>query len=119
MDQSNDSMLMQAIAAARTGNRVRARSLLTRLLKADSGVVEYWIWMSSTVDTKREKIYCLESALKLDPTNRAVLRGLTILGVRPPLDSELASAVKIARRQVPASISSGPAVGRALRLNWR
>src|SRR3990172_5832935 len=109
MDQSNDSMLVQAIAAARSGNRVRARSLLTRLLKADSGVVEYWIWMSSTVDTKREKIYCLESALKLDPTNRAVLRGLTILGARPPLESELASAVKIARRQVPSSISSGPA----------
>ncbi|MEK7682536.1 MAG: hypothetical protein AAB321_00630, partial [Chloroflexota bacterium] len=119
MDQSSDSMLLQAIAAARAGNRVRARSLLTRLLKADSGVVEYWIWMSSVVDTKREKVYCLESALKLDPTNRAVLRGLTILGARPPLESELASAIKIARRQVIASISSGPGVGRALRLNWR
>ena len=112
---------MEAIAAARSGNRVRARRLLTKLLKTDSSVVDYWVWMSSVVESKREKIYCLESALKLDPTNRAVLRGLTLMGARAPSDAELASAAKIPRRQI-ASIATGASVGgrmRLPRLPWR
>ncbi len=126
MDPGSENMLMEAIAAARAGNRVRARSLLTKLLRADSSVVDYWIWMSAVVDSKREKIYCLESALKLDPTNRAALRGLTVLGARAPQEAELASAPRISRRQMPSVATGpalgkalGPALGRALQVNWR
>ena len=113
---------MEAIAATRAGNRVRARSLLTKLLRADSSSVDYWIWMSAVVDSKREKIYCLESALKLDPTNRAALRGLVLLGARAPQEGELAAAPRISRRQMPSVAtgpSIGPAIGRALQVNWR
>ncbi len=112
---------MEALAAARAGNRVRARSLLTKLLKTDSSVVDYWVWMSSVVESQREKIYCLESALKLDPTNRAVLRGLTLMGARVPNEAELAAAAKIPRRQI-AAIATGASVGggiRLPRLPWR
>jgi tetratricopeptide (TPR) repeat protein len=121
MSASTESMFMEAIAAAQAGNRVRARSLLTKLLKTDSSVVDYWVWMSSVVESKREKIYCLESALKLDPTNRAVLRGLTLMGARAPNEAELAAAAKIPRRQI-AAIATGAAVGGGLRLPrlpWR
>jgi len=106
---------MEALAAARAGNRVRARSLLTKLLKTDSSEVDYWIWMSSVVESRREKIYCLESALKLDPTNRAVLRGLTLMGARAPNEAELAAATKIPRRQI-AAVATGASVGGGIRL---
>ena len=99
MGLASQSALTEAIAAARAGDRSHARELLSKLLRADSANPEYWIWMSSVVDSEREKIYCLESALKLDPSNRAALRGLVILGARNPEEAELASAVKIARRQ--------------------
>jgi tetratricopeptide (TPR) repeat protein len=112
------SMLTEAIAAARAGDRTRARDLLSRLLRADSSNAEYWIWMSAVVESKRERIYCLESAIKLDPTNRAAMRGLVILGARTPEEAELASAIRIPRRQV-AAISTGPAVGRELHLPWK
>ncbi|MCZ6530813.1 MAG: tetratricopeptide repeat protein [Chloroflexi bacterium] len=121
MSASTESMFMEAIAAARAGNRVRARSLLTKLLKTDSSVVDYWVWMSSVVESKREKIYCLESALKLDPTHRAVLRGLTLMGARAPNEAELAGAPKIPRRQI-AAVATGASVGggvRLPRLPWR
>jgi tetratricopeptide (TPR) repeat protein len=118
MEGSSKNTFTEALAAARSGNRVKARNLLARLLKTDSSAVEYWVWMSSVVESKKEKIYCLESALKLDPTNRAVLRGLNILGARASTEAELASAGKLPRRH-PRSISAGPAVGRALRLPWR
>ena len=121
MSASTESMFMEALAAAQSGNRVRARSLLTKLLKTDSSVVDYWVWMSSVVESQREKIYCLESALKLDPTNRAVLRGLTLMGARVPTEAELAGAARIPRRQI-AAIATGASVGggvRLPRLPWR
>jgi tetratricopeptide (TPR) repeat protein len=115
MSASTESMFMEALAAARAGNRVRARSLLTKLLKTDSSEVDYWVWMSSVVESQREKIYCLESALKLDPTNRAVLRGLTLMGARVPNEAELAAAAKIPRRQI-AAVATGASVGGGIRL---
>ncbi len=110
-------MITEAIAAARAGDRARARDLFSRLLRTDSANVEYWVWMSSVVDTDRERIYCLESALKLNSTNRAAMRGLVILGARKPADAELASALRIPRRQV-AAVSAIAPVARGRRVNW-
>jgi len=113
---ATQSMLTEAIAAARAGDRSRARELLTRLLKTDTSNAEYWIWMSAVVDSERESIYCLESALKLDPTNRAALRGLVILGARKPEQAELSAAARVPRRQVVAA-TAAPSIGS--RFNWR
>lgn len=76
-------MLHEAVEAIRQGQRARARDLLTRLLRADPNNVTYWLWMSSVVETAREQIYCLKSALKLEPTNPAVHQGLRLLGAMP------------------------------------
>jgi tetratricopeptide (TPR) repeat protein len=104
MGLASQSSLTEAIAAARAGDRARARDLLSRLLRADSANAEYWVWMSAVVDSSREKIYCLESALKLDPSNRAALRGLVVLGARTPDEAELSAAAKVARRAKPAKV---------------
>lgn len=113
---ATQSMLTEAIAAARSGDRSRARELLTRLLKTDTSNAEYWIWMSAVVDSERESIYCLESALKLDPTNRAALRGLVILGARKPDQAELSAAARVPRRQV-AAVAAAPSA--RTRFSWR
>jgi len=101
---NKDTMLTEAIAATQAGDRARARDLLTRLLKLDSANSDYWLWMSAVVETDRERVYCLESVLKHDPTNRAALRGLTILGARRPGEAEIGVA-RIPRRQVAAITS--------------
>jgi len=93
------AQLTEAIAAIRTGDRHRAREILSRLLRSDSSNSEYWIWMSTVVDTPRERIYCLESALRIDPTNRAAMRGLTILSAREPSEAEIAQALRPKRRE--------------------
>ena len=74
--------------------------------------------MSAVVESKRERIYCLESAIKLDPTNRAAMRGLVILGARTPEEAEIASAVRIPRRQV-AAIATGPSIKREIQIPWK
>ncbi len=82
-----DIMLKEAIEALRTNDRTRAKDLLTRLLKTDQNNPTYWIWLSATVDTPKERIYCLQTVLKLDPGNATAKRGLILLGALPPDDS--------------------------------
>jgi tetratricopeptide (TPR) repeat protein len=111
----SQSMLTEAIGAARTGDRSRARDLLSRLLRSDSANAEYWIWMSSVVDTPRERIYCLESAINIDPTNRAAMRGLVVLGAREP--KTIDRPIKIPRRRAVATPRAP--TRRPLQINWR
>src|SRR6266542_3922995 len=80
----NDAVFQEAVEALREGNKARARELLTGLLKTDQNNATYWVWMSSTVDTTKERIYCLQTAFKLDPENAAAKRGLILLGALPP-----------------------------------
>ncbi|HEY3345454.1 MAG TPA: tetratricopeptide repeat protein [Anaerolineaceae bacterium] len=78
-----DTMLQQAIGAIREGDIPRARDLLTRLLKTNATNPEYWLWMSTVVATTRERIYCLQEALRLDPHSTAARRGLVMIGALP------------------------------------
>ena len=81
---ADDAVFQEAVEALRAGNKIRARELLTGLLKTDQNNATYWVWMSSTMDTTRERIYCLQTALKLDPENAAAKRGLILHGALPP-----------------------------------
>ena len=80
----NDGMFQEAVEALRAGNKSHARELLTGLLKTDQNNSTYWVWMSATVDTAKERIYCLQTAYKLDPQNAAAKRGLILHGALPP-----------------------------------
>ncbi|RPI31484.1 MAG: tetratricopeptide repeat protein [Chloroflexota bacterium] len=86
---AENAMLREAIDAIAQGHRARARDLLTRLLRSDQANPDYWLWMSSVVETPTERIYCLESVLKLDPSNAVAQRGLILAGARPPGDTVL------------------------------
>ncbi|MGE5251846.1 MAG: tetratricopeptide repeat protein [Bacteroidota bacterium] len=81
---ADKSTFEQAVEALRGGDKTRARELLTILLKEDQANATYWVWMSAAVDGTKERIYCLQTALKLDPENAAAKRGLILLGARPP-----------------------------------
>ena len=60
---ADDKMLQEAIEAVDNGHRDRARDLLTRLLKANQTNPKYWLWMSSVVESTKERIYCLQKVL--------------------------------------------------------
>ena len=75
-------MFQEALEAVRRGQRTRARDLFTRLLRSNSSRADYWLWMSTLVDSQTERIFCLESAIKADPDNEIARRGLILLGAR-------------------------------------
>src|SRR5512143_1490917 len=87
LEGGENTILREAVEALRLGDRMRARDLLTRMLKADQNNATYWVWLSAAVDTQKERLYCLQSALRIDPNNAAAKRGLTMLGALPPDDS--------------------------------
>lgn len=81
---AEDVMLQEAIDAISKGQRQRARDLFTRLLRADQSNSTYWLWMSSVVDTPKERRYCLQNVLRLDPGNKSARRGLVLMGALSP-----------------------------------
>jgi tetratricopeptide (TPR) repeat protein len=86
-EKGDNTMLREAMEALRRGDRSRARDLLTRLLKADQNNATYWVWLSAVVETQKERLYCLDKAIKLDPENASARRGLIMHGALPPDDS--------------------------------
>lgn len=80
----DNGVFQEAVEALREGKKVRARELLTALLKDDQHNATYWVWMSATMDTPKERIYCLQTAFKLDPENTTAKRGLILHGALPP-----------------------------------
>ncbi|MBL0346437.1 tetratricopeptide repeat protein [Candidatus Villigracilis affinis] len=86
-DRPDDTMFQDAVEALRRGDKARAKELITLLLKADQNNPTYWIWLSAAVDNTKERIYCLQTAFKLDPENGTAKRGLILLGALAPDES--------------------------------
>ncbi len=83
MTSAEDNMFLEAQKAIEAGEKARGKDLLTRLLKEDQQNPEYWLWMSAAVESEKERKYCLNQALKLDPDNQMARRGLILLGELP------------------------------------
>jgi tetratricopeptide (TPR) repeat protein len=83
-EQNNETIFQDAISAMRRGDKARAKELLTLLLKTDQNNAMNWIWLSAAVDSPKERVYCLQTALKLDPENLTAKRGLILLGALTP-----------------------------------
>jgi tetratricopeptide (TPR) repeat protein len=103
---AHDVMYQEAMKAIRQGERSRARDLLTRLIKIDRNQAEYWLWMSTVVETGRERIFCLKEVLRIDPENDDAHRGLILMGAAPP-DDRLAIPMRLQKRSWQAQLQSG------------
>lgn len=80
----DDSIFKEVRKAVEQGDRARAKDLLTRALRRDQDDVNLWLWMSAVVDTPKERAYCLNEALRIDPENVAARRGLNMMGELTP-----------------------------------
>jgi hypothetical protein len=76
--------LGRGIAAAKAGDKAKARQLLTQAVRRDPGSVTAWVWLSSVLDTPQGRAFCLRRVLALDPDNSAAKRGLAALKIASP-----------------------------------
>jgi tetratricopeptide (TPR) repeat protein len=65
-----DIWLRVGIEATKAGQKDEARRLLEQVVEADQTNETAWLWLSAVVDTREERIKCLETALKLNPANQ-------------------------------------------------
>lgn len=79
-----DPLLLEAQSAIGLHDKKKARDILRRLIKADPHNIDYWLWLSVSVDTPREIVYCLQEVLKIDPENGIAQKGLIFYGVIKP-----------------------------------
>lgn len=83
-ENTQENILFQkAKEAIKSGQKEIGRDLLTNLIKAEPKNADYWVWLSAAMETKKEQLYCLQAAYKLDPSNQAANRGLSILSEIP------------------------------------
>jgi tetratricopeptide (TPR) repeat protein len=83
-----DAMLEQAIKFIGEEKYPKAKELLTGLLQTDQNNASYWVWLSAAMETPKERLYCLQMAYRVDPTNAAARRGLILLGALNPDDAQ-------------------------------
>lgn len=95
---ADNRIFTEALEAIKLDQRDRARDLLKRLLGTDQKNIDYWLYMSAVVDSQKEKIFCLEKVLNIDPDNQTAARGMVILGANEP-DGSISPVKPILQRQ--------------------
>ncbi len=65
MTSTEEKIFQEALTAIEENENLRAKDLLTRLLKMDQHNPEYWLWMSAVVTSEKERRYCLQQVLKI------------------------------------------------------
>lgn len=83
-DFNLQEQLRQGVEAARKGDKVTARRLLSQVLLSDRNNETALMWMASVVETVGERRQYLERVLKLNPNNQRAAEALSRLGGTPP-----------------------------------
>ncbi len=74
-----EALREEGIAAAKTGARRRARSLLQSSIDLDRNREDSWLWLSAVAETEDERRRYLERVLEIDPGHRQALTLLALL----------------------------------------
>jgi len=79
-----EKQFILAKLALEQGDRFQARDHLANLLKYDQENIKYWLLMSTVVDSNKERIYCMQKVLALDPGNEEARLGMILFGAYDP-----------------------------------
>lgn len=87
---TNNTLLSEGIAAAKLGQRERARDLLMQVVAADERSEQGWLWLSGVVDDPADQRVCLENVLDINPRSQQAQKGLAWLDARYPVQVQAA-----------------------------
>lgn len=100
---AEETLYAEVLSAIDSGDKNRARDLLSRLLKTNSENPRYWLWMSTVVETPKERVYCLKEVLRRDPTNETARRGLILSAAAT--DEAITAPAALPRRNWQAALA--------------
>jgi len=71
--------LQHAVARVNAGDLRQGRDLLEKVLEHDPANDRAWLWLSGCVEDPRQRLICLQQALRANPDNQAARDGLKVL----------------------------------------
>ena len=77
---AENSLLTEVQDAMLKGDRATAKEILIKLVRGDQKNPIFWLYLSGVMETKEEKVSCLQNVLRLDPDNVEAKKGLRLLG---------------------------------------
>lgn len=86
-----ERLMRDGQAAAKRGDKVMARALLTQLLELDPHNEQAWMWLSGAVADPHEQLTCLENVLIINPNNVAARKGLEYISGKSGVTSRAAT----------------------------
>jgi hypothetical protein len=96
-----NQLLKDGIAAAREGDKARAKELFEQVTSLDENNAKAWLWLGSLMDTDEERRICYSNVLQIEPQNERALAAMAKLDARKKQtkdDEEVAPG--ITRRQL-------------------
>lgn len=82
-DEQARELRRQGIAAAKAGDGDRARDLLQQAIRLDPRNEAAWVWMASLARDRRERLFCFQKLLQINPHNETALQALAAMDVTP------------------------------------
>lgn len=72
MSQSTDPVFKQVGTYLQVDDKAAAREILQKYLKQNPRSIVAWCWLSRSVETRAERLFCLQQAARLQPENKAI-----------------------------------------------
>ena len=85
MDDARE-LRQQGIREAKAGHKDEARELLQQSIRLDPDNEAAWLWLASVARDNRERVFCLEKLLEINPENDTARKALDAASqaVTPP-----------------------------------
>lgn len=104
-----ETLLKNGIAAARRGDRVTGRKLLTQVLEQQPKNEKAWLWLASCMTKREDRRKCLNRVLQINPDNERAKQALALLEqaekpAAPQIDADAIERL----REKPAPRSAPP-----------
>jgi hypothetical protein len=107
-----DRLYSEGVAAIRAGDQAAGRQRLAQVLKAQPNHADAWYWLSTAVETDKERVYCLRKALAINPNHEAAAERFAILtGTSPTPEPESAPPPEPKSAPPPEPEPAPPAAG--------
>lgn len=100
----------QGITAAKAGRKDEARELLQKSIRVDPKNEAAWLWLASVARDQRERIFCLNKVLEINPNHEAALRALQAARDEAPAQEANASSLGLKKIAALRESQQQPAV---------
>lgn len=112
-EQAKD-LRQRGIAAAKSGDKDTARQLLQQSIRLEPNNEAAWLWLASVARDAREKTFCLQKLLEINPQNETARKALAALQGAAPEPAGPAirpiGGLKVPPPQAPAQEAQAPGV---------